>query len=107
VSYEGNLWLIVKGLTGGKIFYTTTATPETPSSWAAWQGLNGRSVSSPSATVAPETNRLHIAVRGVADTTIWHRYYDPATTSWSAWESLAAMDPDAASTDTPVLNSFY
>jgi YD repeat-containing protein len=107
VSYNGSVWLIVKGLAGSKIFYTTTATPETPSSWAAWQWLNGSSASSPSATVVPETNRLHIAVRGAVATTIWHRYYDPGTALWSAWESLTALDPDAASTDTPVLNSFY
>jgi hypothetical protein len=107
VSYNGSIWLIVKGLAGSKIFYATTPTPETPSSWAAWQWLDGSSASSPSAAVVPETNRLHIAVRDAVATTIWHRYYDPGTTSWSAWESLTAMDPDAASNDTPVLNAFY
>jgi YD repeat-containing protein len=107
VSYNGSIWLIVKGLAGSKIFYATTATPETPSSWTAWQWLNGSSASSPSATVVAETNRLHIAVRGAVLTKIWHCYYDPVTTLWSAWESLLEMDPDAASTDTPVLNAFY
>ena len=106
VDYDGGIWLVVKNLLGSKIYLTTTATPGTPSTWTAWQWLNGSSASSPSAAVVPETNRLHLAVRGAVATTIWHRYFDPDTSSWSAWESMSAQDPDAITTDTPVLNVY-
>jgi hypothetical protein len=106
VEYNGSIWLLVKGLNGNALWYRTTATPDTPASWNPWTSLAGSSASSPSAVVEPESNRLHIAVRGSVATTIWHRYFDPNLTSWSPWEPMTAMDPDATSLDTPVLSVF-
>jgi hypothetical protein len=105
VVYNGSLWLVVKGVAGNKLWYATTTTPDTATSWSGWTSLAGSSSSAPSVVVAPETNLLHLAVRGSSLPKIWHTTYNGAT--WSGWQAMDTVDPDAQSTDTPTMNIFY
>jgi len=105
VVYNGSLWLVVRGLTGSKLWYATTTTPDTASAWSSWTSLDGSSASAPSVVLMPETNVLHLAVRGNTLPKIWHRTYNGAT--WSAWQAMDTVDPDAQSADTPTMNIFY
>jgi hypothetical protein len=105
VVYNNELWVLVRGIAGSKLWYAKTTTPDTPVSWSVWTALNGSSASAPAVAVVPETNVMHIAVRGNSLPKIWHLTYNGS--SFSSWQAMDTVDADAQTVDSPVLNVFY
>ena len=79
VVQGGKIWLFVKGLAGKVLWWCSTSTPETTSSWSPWTSCNGSSEAAPAVAFNPGDNLFHLLVRGNMVPRIWHRTLDPAT----------------------------
>jgi len=87
-SYK--LYLVVRGLDNAIYYREYVASTD---SWNSWNALPGATCDGPGATVIG--TKLHIVVRGMDETSLWHGYVDLSTSIFSGWTLLSGATPSA------------
>jgi hypothetical protein len=88
-----NAYLVVRGFDNG-IYYRTYSSGV----WGSWNTLPGATIDSPAATVC--NNELHMVVRDMSGSTLYHGYVDLTTNAFSGWTLISGATPS-----TPTLTS--
>ena len=83
-------YLVVRGSNDYVYFRLYSCADET---WGDWIAFPGSTVDAPSAAVLG--NQLHVVVRGMDGTSLWHSYYDLTSESFSGWANLEGLSPSA------------
>jgi len=84
-----NLCLVVRGL-NERIYHNTWNGTD----WEGWTALpSGATCDSPTATILED--ELHMIVRGMSGTSLWHYYINLSTSDHSGWTRISGSTPSA------------